>query len=272
MATTDPNSFHDPDLKALICRAWGTEAAPVALRERIEAMGIGAGRARAAEITPAPALPASGWPWVLRHPRPLYGLAAAVTMVIGFAVAYQLDQPPAWKSTSGAYVVSSPTAPAPPPSTLPSALPVNLFERLADAHERCAGYPDHDGFKGVARDDFGAVRQRLQNELGFSVLAGPLENGKGDWTFRGAAVCPVGQIAAAHLMFARKRQAVSVFSLPRAACPQARTGDVFESEDPDHPVAVFVRPGGVQCVVGSSPDGSLSSADLHRIGEGLIRE
>jgi len=118
MATTDPNSFNDPDLKALVRRAWGTEAAPSALRDRIEAMGIGAGRARAAEITPAPALPASAWPWALRHPRPLYGLAAAVMMVIGFAVAYQLDQPPAWKSTSGAYVVSNPTAPAPPPAAV----------------------------------------------------------------------------------------------------------------------------------------------------------
>ena len=278
MTTTDSDSFHDPELKASVRRVWGAETAPATLRERIQAMGIGAASAPAAGITPAPAARRPAWTWPLRHPRPLYALAASVMMALGFAVAYQLDQAPAWKSTSGAYVISGPTGPAtPPPTTAPSMLPPTLIDRLADAHVRCVHYPDHDGFKNLSRDDFSGVAQRLQNELGFSVLTGPVDDDKspdpkGAWDFRGAAVCPVGQVAAAHLLFSRRGQAVSLFSLPRASCPNARTGDVFESEDPDHPVTVFVRPGGIHCVVGSSDDGSLSAAGVRRLGDRLVQK
>jgi hypothetical protein len=281
MTTTDPNSFHDPALKASVRRVWGAETAPTALRERIQAMGIGAASARAADITPAPAVRQATWSWPLRHPRPLYGVAAAIMVVVGFTVAYQLDQPPAWKSTSGAYVVSNPTGPAAvPPSTAPSALPASLFQRLADAHVRCVGQPDHDGFKNLSRDDFAGMGQRLQNQLGFSVLSAPIDSAKADgtgddrgaWNFRGAAACPVGQVAAAHLVFTRRGQAVSLFSLPRASCPQTRTGDVFVGDDPDHPTTVFVRPGGIHCVVGSSDDGSLSAKNLAPIVDRLVQK
>src|SRR4051794_7849014 len=112
MTTTDPNSFHDPDLKASLCRVWGTEAAPAALGERVAARGTAAATDRAAAIpSVAPLTHRPAWTWPLRHPRPLYGLAASLMMVIGFAVAYQLDQPPAWRSASGAFVVSNPTGP-----------------------------------------------------------------------------------------------------------------------------------------------------------------
>jgi hypothetical protein len=294
MTTTDPNSFQDPDLKASLRRVWGTETAPAALRDRIAAMGIGAASAPAADvIAPAAAVRRPAWTWPLRHPRPLYGLAASLTMVIGFAVAYQLDQPPAWKSTSGAYVVSSPNAPAASlPATLPSALPPRLFQRLADAHDRCVVYPDHDGFKNLSRNDFAGVGQRLQNELGFAVLAAPLDDAavagkgagpgtapgarpvdaKGPWNFRGGAVCSVGQVAVGHLLFTRKGQAVSLFSLPRASCPAARTGDVFQGDDPDHPTTVIVRPGGIHCIVGSSKDGSLSAQSLAPIVDRLMQK
>ena len=273
MTPTDPDTFHDPDLKASVRRVWGSETAPAALRERIAAMGFGAASAPVADITPAPAARRPAWNWSLRHPRPLYGLAASLMIVVGFTVAYQLDQPPAWKAASDAYgVVSPPTGVGVPPATGPSALPSSLFDRLADAHARCVTFPDHDGFKGLARGDFAAVQQKLENELGFSVLAAPLDEGQGGWNFRGAAVCPVGQVAAAHLVFARKGQAISLFSLPRASCPRTRTGDVFFDEGRDYAAAVFVRNGGVHCVVGSSADGSLSADALRRIGEGLVQK
>jgi hypothetical protein len=278
MTTTDPNSFHDPDLKAAVHRVWGNETAPAALRHRVYAMGIGAARGPVAGITPEPARGRPAWTWPLRHPRPLYALAAALTMVLGFTVAYQIDRPAtSSSSSSGGYarVVDPSLSNGPaaiPPTTLPSALPPSLPERLADAHARCVGYRDHDGFKDLGRSDFGSLRQQLENELGFSVLAGAIGDDESGWEFKGAAVCPVGQIASAHLLFARRGQAVSLFSLPRASCPQAKTGDVFEDGDRDHPMAVFVRPGGIQCVVGSSRDGSLTATDVRSIGDRLLQK
>jgi hypothetical protein len=281
MTTTDPNSFNDPDLKAALRRVWGNQAAPADLRQRVYAMGIGAARAPSAGLTPALRPRSSAWVWPLRHPRPLYGLAAALMMVLGFGIAYQIDQssPSGSGSRSGssgyATVVGPSLSNGPatvPATTLPSALPPSLTDRLADAHTRCVGYPDHDGFKDLGPSDFGSLRQRLENELGFSVLAGAIGDDESGWEFKGAAVCPVGQVASAHLLFKRRGQAVSLFSLPRACCPQARTGDVFEDGDTDHPTAVFVRPGGIQCVVGSSRDGSLTSQDVRLIGERLLQK
>ena len=268
MSTTHPNSFEEPELKAAVRRVWGGETAPAALRERVQAMGIGAASAPAADITPVAAGQRQSWTWPLRYPRSVYGLAAAAMMVIGFAVAYQLDQPPTrpvyWGST-----VSSATHSTSNPSMPPAVLPASVAERLVDVHSRCARLPVHNAFRDIPRDDFDALRRRLENELGFPVLAGPIDGGRGDWVFRGGAICPVGQVPAAHLVFSRKGQAVSVFSLPRAAFPQANDDEVDEDRNPDHPLTVFVRPGGIHCIVGSSSDGSLSPEDLRLIGERL---
>ena len=263
MSTSPPNSFDDPALKAAVCRVWGAETAPAALRQRVEAMGIGAGTAPAADVTPAQARPRpSAWIWPLRYPRPLYALAAALMMVIGFTVAYRMDQPPAWRSVSPASTASVNLSPS---STLPTVMPASMAERLLAVHNRCAAEGEHNAFNGVARTDFATLRSRLEEELGFPVLVGPIDSGADRWQFRGASVCSVGGIPAAHVVFTRKGQAVSVFTLPRSTCPQARGGEVCEDPDPVHPLTVLVRPEVVHCVVGSSANGSLSPQELRAI-------
>jgi hypothetical protein len=267
MSVSDQNSFDDPQFKAAVVRAWGGEVAPASLRQRIEAMGLGAASAPAADIV-APArlrrATSTFWPAALRHAGPVYGVAAVVMMVIGFAVAYRLDQPPAWRET-----FTSPMTISTGPGGAADVVPVSLANELVTAHARCTRSSDHNAFKDVPRADLNTLRRRLQGQLNFPVLAGPVDDGKGRWDFRGASVCPVDRFSAAHLLFARKGQSVSLFSLPRSSCPQAHAGDVAEDPSPDHPLAVFVGSEGVQCVVGSSDDGSMSPADLRDICDHL---
>src|SRR2546421_10588722 len=90
MTPTDLNSFDDPVLKDAVRRAWGTETAPAALRERIAAMGIGAAKMPAAAVMPTAAANRRGWVRILRHPNSIYGLAAAAMVLIGFAIAARL--------------------------------------------------------------------------------------------------------------------------------------------------------------------------------------
>ena len=262
MTPTDPNSFHDPELKLALRRVWTAETAPATLRERVQAMGIGAARARAADVMPAPARGRRAWAWPLRYPRPVYGLAAVVTTVIGFAIAYQLDQPPAWRSASSVSMVSA---------NFPDVVPASVARGLVDVHARCQDKPNHESFSDIPRDDLMALRGRLQAQLGFPVLAAPLDDGPERWDFRGAALCPIGKAPAAHLVFARKGQAVSIFSLPRWSCPDAHDGQMCEDLDPSHPLAVFVGRRGVHCVIvtGDNPDGSPSPAQLRTLCDRL---
>ena len=277
MTTPDP-TFDDPQLKAAVNRVWGTETAPAYLRERVAALGIGAARVPAADVVmPGPLRRRAAWTWPLRHPRPLYGLAAAAMMVIGFGIAYQLDRPSGSRFVSPSYTVSDPWPAAPPPRTAPTprattspvVLPAKVAEQLFETHARCVSHGDHDGFDDVSRADFDALRQRLERQLGYRVLAGPVDDGRGRWEFRGGAVCTVGDVRAAHLVFVRNGQAVSVFTLPKSVCPDARGGEVAEDPNPAHPLAVYVRPNGVQCIVGTSGDGSLFPQQLRLIAESL---
>jgi hypothetical protein len=260
MTSTDPNSFSDPALKDAVRRVWGAQVAPRNLRDRVEAMGIGAATAPAADLTPSLSPQRRGWFRGLRHPRTLYSLAAAVALLIGFSVAYQLDQ----RSPD-------PFAIAPQPANLGSrgVLPASVARDLIDVHARCTAAASHDSFRDVPRDDFPSLRRRLERTLGFPVLAAPLDDGEGRWSFKGASLCPVDRVAASHLVFVRDRQAVSIFSLPRAAFPQARGDELLEDPNPDHPLAVFIRGDGVHCVVGSSADRSLSPQQLHAICDHL---
>lgn len=276
MTPTDPNSFDDPTLKAAICRVWGGECAPGILRDRIHAIGIGSAGAPAADITPSASAAQRRIGGVLRHPRVFYAMAACVTMLIGFSLAYRLDQPPAWRMP-----IDSPTSVSLP---LPGLLPASVAQDIVDVHARCQEDPDHRSHQDIARDDFAALRQRLGRELGFPVLLAPLDAGgapgnhrntdtnnidQRPWEFRGGAICPIDRRPAAHSVFVRNGQAVSIFSLPRSACPDARGGEEVEDPNPSRPLTVFVRPDGVHCVIGTSPDGSLSPEQLRVICQRL---
>jgi hypothetical protein len=267
MTPTDYDSFDDPVLKDAVRRAWGSETAPAALRERVVALGIGAAKAPLAAVTPAVAANRRGWWTMLRHPNSIYGLAAAAMIVIGFAIGARLnvDSPRRFGGGSdGQYPVAADYGPAAP------ILPVPVLKGVLDVHDASRSNPASGAqFKDVPPGDFDALRKRMGRELGFKALAAPLADDDGPWAFRGASVCEIGRFKASHLVFERGGEMISVFSLPRSSCPDARIGRAYKIDDPDHPLVVFVRSDGVHFVVGSSEDRSLSPDDLLAVCERL---
>ena len=284
MESTDTNiaSFDDPGLKAAVRGAWGAERAPQSLRAKVEAMAA-AERAREFEagaaapavfgtIGPDTAPPGVATPPVVAAPPRFwqqpwlrYGFAAAAMVLVGFGIAHRLDDTPfgrddfAQTGTGGTDV------------TLAS-LPPPIRQGMLEKHERCQKF-EHNAYPDLPAGNFAAVRERLEKQLGFPVLAGDVEEalGRNGWRFQGAAVCKVGGVNAAHLIFVRNRQAISLFSFPRDCCKTAPTGGVREGEDSnaDHPVALFVWSDGVHCVVGSSTDRSLSVDQVRAVLEHL---
>jgi hypothetical protein len=262
MDQTEPNltSFDDPALKGGIRRTWGAERAPDALRARVMALTGQNPDEQPAKHASAPAVIASIRPSVWRHPWTRYGMAAAAMVVVGFGLASSLDNRPVGGVGRGT------------PVTMASALPGPIAKGLVDSHDRCTTFPDHHAYPELSPGNYEAIRRRLQDNLGFPVIAGPIEEalGRGGWRFRGAAVCTVGDVRAAHLVFVRNGQAISVFSLPRSCCksPGAESQEC-EDANPDHPIALFVWSNGVHCVVGSSEDRSLSVDEVRAVLEHL---
>ena len=270
MAPIDPSSFDDPALKDAVRRAWGGEVAPAALRQRVEAMGIGAASAPASAVQRHGRPRRGGVGMMLRHPMAVYGLAAAAMVVIGFSLASRMNEGPRGQWAGGRAGQYSTEYSTERYTTATQVLPASVAKGIVDVHDNCQkNDPDHRQFKDVPPDDYETLRQRLEKELGFPVLAAPLDGGEEGWDFRGGAICPIDHHRASHLVFVRKGQTVSVFSLPQASCPEAHGGQECEDLDPEHPLFVLVRPEGVHIIIGSSSDRSLSPAQLKRIGERL---
>jgi hypothetical protein len=276
MDPTDRNlAFDDPGLKAAVDRAWGSERAPASLRASVMALRSDSassitppailGTIRPDTTSPSPATIARPAWW--QRPILRYGVAAAAMVLLGFGIAFKLDDTPfgreRFATTTGAGGTEV---------TFASTVPQPIARGLLESHERCSKYPDHNVYPELSRDDFAAVRQRLERRLGFPVLAGNVEEalGRNGWRFKGAAVCKVGDLETAHLVFVRQGQAISIFSLPPHTCREG-DGRPRECEDanPDHPVAVFVWSDGVHCVVGSSNDRSLSVDQVRSVLEHL---
>ena len=251
---TQVSTFDDPAFKGAVCRAWGTTRCPEALRGQVVAALAAARGADGAAAQPAVigSIRPDARPSFWQHPWLRYGLAAAATVMIGFGTAYRLDDSPFGRdrvgTTGGAEVTFTSTVPQP------------IARGLLESHERCSKFEDHNAYEDLSADNFAEIRRRLEERLQFPVLAGDVEEvlGRGGWVCKGAAVCRVGDVEAAHLVFVRDGQAISIFSLPPWSCRHA--GRAHQCEDPnaDHPVAVFVWSNGVHCVVGSSKDRSLS--------------
>lgn len=279
MTPDDGQTFDDPRLKAAIRGAWGAERAPEALRARVAALAgtgaVGAGKVEASmpmrlvPTAPAPAPRRHRWKEALGAPVARYAMAAAAMVLIGFGLAYQLDR--------------SRRPINPGPGTV-AALPVSVTQGLVDRHEKCITLRDHHDLAGAPRDNFLLIGQKMQDRLGFRVLAEPLPRGHAttgpatqplddEWEFAGAAVCPVDSYPCSHLVYRRrgKNVSVSVFSLPRHSCANINGEWECEYHDPRHPMAGVIANGGVYCVIGSSPDGSLTLNDVRQIFEDLRR-
>jgi hypothetical protein len=262
MTPTDPNSFDDPVLRGAVRRAWGSETAPAALRERVAAMGIGAAKAPASAVMPLAPRTRRGWGRVLRHPNSIYGMAAAAMVLIGFAIAARLGdaEPRRLAGGTGTTAADFDYVPAKPVLSIP------VLKGVLDQHDSSRDRLTEEQFlKDVPPGDFDALRKRLSSQLGFKALSAPLTDEEGAWALRGASVCKIDKYPASHLVFERPGETISVFSLPRASCPDARIGLAYHIADAEHPLVAFVRSDGVHFVVGSSDQGTLSPEDLRGI-------
>ena len=247
--------FDDPAFKAAVGRAWGGERCPEAVRNRVLA-ALASSTATADE---SPAVIGRIRPSLWRQPWLRYGFAAAAMMVVGFGLASKLDRRNDGTAGVGTEV------------TFASTVPPSIARGLVESHDRCSQIPSHSNDLQLSGQDFAVIRQRLEDYLGFPVLAGNVEEalGRNGWKFKGAAVCNVGGVDAAHLVFARAGQAISIFSLPPSACRHSADPHEIEDANPDHPTAVFVWSDGVHCVVGSSTDRSLSVDQVRAVLEHL---
>jgi hypothetical protein len=234
--------FEDPALKAALRRALDRPTAPAGLRDRIAAMAV--------ESRPATAPQEDAKPIPMRQPRgPLYKFAIAAILVLGFgSLAYQV-----WQMNKG------------PDYSYATAVPDSLYASMLQTHTaRASGSAGGDSVTS-----FDAA-SGLASQINRPVFAADLA--KDGWTYRGGAVRNVGSHSAAQLFFTKGKAAVSVFSLPAAAAPDAKDGMTYERNYHDAPIAGFLKGKGLYCIVGSSEDGSLTVDEVKRLLEAHRRD
>jgi len=249
MADHPVPSFDDPALKAALRRALDSEAAPTGLRDRIRAVAAEDAEHPVMSYTASGAEPAAGAAEMSDRPIPLfrrqvYRFAAAAILLIGIgSLAFQL-----WNTnhqpTSSAYV-----------------LPVSLYKAMVATHKARATdvAQSPDAVKSLA--DAAKLSQTTNRPVFVADLT------KDGWPFDGAAVRAVGQFTAAQLFFTKGNAAVSVFSLPASAVPNAADNSTYGTVFNGAPIAGFVKNGGLFCIVGTSPDGSLTVDEVKALLE-----
>jgi hypothetical protein len=244
-------SLDESQLKAAVRRAWGSERAPAELRQRVTNALAGEDllSSNARPVISADTTSPAFW----RRPSFGWASAAAAAIVIGFGLA-------AWQRAHDApATVASASASAPAPAQA-AAFPADLAGALVRTHDSCLRLhaPDHHLFTSAPKGDLPAIAQKMSARLKHPVIAAKIGEG---WEFRGAAICPVGNLKSAHLVYAHEDAAVSVFSLPASvaasSCPDHKN---CEDAVDGHPMAGFVENGGFFCVVATPGKTSIADA------------
>jgi hypothetical protein len=262
MSSEDENQFDDPALKAAVRRTAAREAAPPQLRTRMQSLlaaeaaaADGDGLAADTSGASSPAPPASPASTSSRRRRLVIdrsfwrtaAVAAAVLLVVGW-VGYRVREE---------FFPAHPFATSAGGNQL-MAIPASLVLDLVRAHDACAKLADHHKVPG---DDPEKLREKLTADAG--VNASTVSLG-GDWKFRGAGICQVGQRPAAHLQFVRGDEFVSIFSM--AATDECGYGDEPYSDIVEkHPVAGFRRGQALYCVVASAATRALNRESIEPV-------
>jgi hypothetical protein len=220
-------------LRAKVTSLLAAEAASVAVHDHADA----------ANGKPSPASP-RGRGWLGRDRAFWRTLAAAacVLLALGF-MAYEIREQ------------VFPRSPYAGGGSGVTAVPASLVLDLTRTHDNCAKLPDHHKIPG---DDPAALRDKLT--AGAGVTASTISIG-GEWKFKGAGLCQVGEKQAAHLLFVRADEYVSIFSM---AAPEecGYGGDSYKDIYEKHPVAGFRRGEALYCVVGSSANREMTKDEL----------
>ena len=249
------SEFEDPGFKAAVRRTVGREAAPPSLRAKVEsllateAVALTTADATSGGPGSSPAAPAPRRPGRLVIDRNFWRTAAAaacVLIALSF-MAYQIREqffPP----SRIAY------APGVAGITVPEAVVVHLTR----THDNCSRLEDHHKIPG---DNPEALREKLT--AGAGVTASTISLGA-DWKFKGAGICAVGDKQAAHLLFVRADEYVSIFSMLAPEECGYSTED-YAALYEKHPVAGFRQGSALYCVVASSSKRDMSKDELNPV-------
>jgi anti-sigma factor RsiW len=221
----EPIHFDDPDLKAAIARIRGGHKARQDVVDRVrrslvEAIDGGARHAPAA----------SRQVWRMGY-RPMpRRFAVAASIVAAFALGV-LSHRVAHKFAEAQEYIEANN---------------RLFQAMIAAHQGTFSRPE--AFGPVSNP--ASVRQQLADRLAHEVPLPDL-SAQG-WTLREAAVVQVAALPAARCVFSRGGSTLTLLSLPSAAFAGAEDGQTYQTVVDGHPLAGFIRGGGVHCVVGDA--------------------
>jgi hypothetical protein len=133
---------------------------------------------------------------------------------------------------------------------------------MVRTHDFCCKATNAHRWTSIPQNDFVLMGQNMASRIKEPVLATDIGNG---WTFVGAAMCPVGDKQSAHLVYQRKGQWLSIFSIPASSCKKVRDGAFGGEQLNDHMIAGFARTGGVYCMVGSCPRKNLQLDEIRQL-------
>jgi hypothetical protein len=143
------------------------------------------------------------------------------------------------------------------------ALPQSLQIAAVTRHDHCCQHLTHRSPE-IPQDNFAMLGQYLRGQLKVPVLAADMR--RENWHFRGAAICPVGEVKSAHLLFDQDGRTLSVFSLPASSFPSLQDHKIYSSTAPEGHVLVAEREGSaIFCLVGQDPNGQFRPSDLQRL-------
>jgi hypothetical protein len=180
-----------------------------------------------------------------RWRKPLSAFAAAAVILIGFSVAYMM----LWR-------------------TVEHPIPKFIASAMVSVHDQYAANKIHTT---ITDPDLRNVRKLLESQVGHPVMIASLGDG---WVFVGADVTTLSNITAAHALFKRGNQTVSIFSLPASALYEGAVNDgvTYEQMEQDHPVSGVVYEGAVNCLVASATTGGLDLKQLSQLRDRLRPE
>jgi hypothetical protein len=241
----DPSEFDDPGLKEALQRGFAGERAPAALRMKVTA-GMAADAIASEPIPADPARPGRGTArasrrgWRIELGASGWRAAAAAAVVL-LAVGYAVMQIRA---------EFFPERPIAMPTTSRT-IPASFVLTVVRAHDNCAKLPDHHLVPG---DDPDQLAGKLSQAEGVQVFAASLGDG---WQFKGAGMCTLEDVKAAHLIFAKGDDVLSIFSMPTpSSCGGGHGGGYALNEMVEnHALSGFSNANALYCVVGSSPAG-----------------
>jgi hypothetical protein len=148
-----------------------------------------------------------------------------------------------------------------------SPAPQWFADAMVLTHDQHAALPDHHLLPNVPANDLDAVAQSLSMQLGHPVLA--RSPGAG-WTFAGGGMCNIRQSPAAHLLFRRGEETLSIFSVAASALYTSSDAPTeYAQSDQDHEIAGFVAGNAVHCIVCYSKSDQISLRQAMRIRDEL---